>query len=319
MVKKQRMLKEGFITHEADRHEDVPWGVFGGWDGAGGRLDIYNDARPEDGRAMPAKFSGLRVEAGDVMAFYGPSGGGYGDPLERPAEKVLEDVLDGFYTSEAARSTFGVVVDLEAETVDETATEAARRELRARPAEERAGTGTDLGPTSTANASPLGGAGRAPARAAAPRDTHPGTAVAQSSAAIGRRARAAAASPSRDGGRAAPAGPPDMPLPPPPIVASPRTAAASAGNGAARPNGDTAGNGTARSLNARYGDGWSFEIVGYHLGDDEVEVTGQLRANGSSVQRTARGNGRDLGLGDRLKQASDACLRDCAAALEARP
>ena len=319
VVKKQRMLKEGFITHEADRHEDVPWGVFGGWDGAGGRLDIYNDARPEDGRAMPAKFSGLRVEAGDVMAFYGPSGGGYGDPLDRPAEKVLEDVLDGFYTAEAARSTFGVVVDLEAETVDEAATEAARRELRARPAEERAGTGTDLGPTSTANASPLGGAGRAPARAAAPRDTRPGTAVAQSSAAIGRRARAAAASPSRDGGRAAPAGPPDMPLPPPPIVASPRTAAASAGNGAARPNGGTAGNDSARSLNARYGDGWSFEIVGYHLGDDEVEVTGQLRANGSSVQRTARGNGRDQSLGDRLKRASDACLRDCAAALDARP
>ena len=54
-------------------------------------------------------------------------------------------------------------------------------------------------------------------------------------------------------------------------------------------------------------------------GDDEVEVTGQLRANGSSVQRTARGNGRDLSLGEQLKQASDTCLRNCAAALEARP
>ena len=72
-------------------------------------------------------------------------------------------------------------------------------------------------------------------------------------------------------------------------------------------------------MSARYGDAWSFEIVGYHLGDDEVEVTGQLRANGSSVQRTARGNGRDLTLGEQLKRASDACLRDCAAALEARP
>ena len=87
-----------------------------------------------------------------------------------------------------------------------------------------------------------------------------------------------------------------------------------------RPNGGAAaGNGTARSLSARYGDAWSFEIVGYHLGADEVEVTGQLRANGSSVQRTARGNGRDLTLGEQLKRASDACLRDCAAALESRP
>ena len=317
VVKKQRMLKEGFITHEADRHEDVPWGVFGGWDGAGGRLDIYNDARPEDGRAMPAKFSGLRVEAGDVMAFYGPSGGGYGDPLDRPAEKVLEDVLDGFYTSEAARSTFGVVVDLEAETVDEAATEAARRALRARPAEERAGTGTDLGPAATgatAEAAPRGGPGRTPARAAAGPDRRPGAAT-HSSADIGRRARAAAASPPRDGGRAPPPAP-SYPPPPPPSATAPRPAGGA--NGAPGPNG-AGGNDTARSLSARYGDGWSFEIVGYHLGGDEVEVTGQLRANGSSVQRTARGNGRDQSLGDRLKRASDACLRDCAAALEARP
>ena len=343
VVKKQRMLGDGFITHEADRHEDVPWGVFGGWDGAGGRLEIYNDARPEDGRDMPAKFSGLRVAPGDVMAFYGPSGGGYGDPLDRAAEKVLEDVLDGFYTAEAARSTFGVVVDLEAEVVDEAATEAARRELRARPPEERAGVaGTDLGPTdadvaAAAPATPATtsrrGAERARASASSPPpssaparsdrrpDGRPGTA-AHSSGAIGRRARAAAASASGDGARAAPAATPDMPLPPPAIVATPRTAtaAASAGNGAARPNGGAAaGNGTARTLSARYGDAWSFEIVGYHLGDDEVEVTGQLRANGSSVQRTARGNGRDLTLGEQLKRASDACLRDCAAALEARP
>jgi len=55
------------------------------------------------------------------------------------------------------------------------------------------------------------------------------------------------------------------------------------------------------------------------LGDDEVEVTGQLRANGSSVQRTARANGGGNGRGEQLKRASDTCLRDCAAALESRP
>ena len=325
VVKKQRMLGDGFITHEADRHEDIPWGVFGGWDGAGGRLEIYNDARPEDGRDMPAKFSGLRVEPGDVMAFYGPSGGGYGDPLDRSAEKVLEDVLDGFYTAEAARSTFGVVVDLEAERVDEAATEAARRDLRARSAEERAGVaGTDLGPAAAEAAAPLqrgvdraparppAHPGRAPARGSSRADGRPGTA-AHSSADIGRRARAAAASAPRDGGRPVPAARPDMPLPPPPVVPTSRTATASAGpNGAER-------NGTARTLSARYGDGWSFEIVGYHLGDDAVEVTGQLRANGSSVQRTARANGNGQGRGEQLKRASDACLRDCAVALESRP
>ena len=258
---------------------------------------------------MPAKFSGLRVEPGDVMAFYGPSGGGYGDPLDRPAEKVLEDVLDEFYTSEAARSTFGVVVDLEAERVDEAATEAARRALRARPAEERVGAGADLGPAAGQPEAPRPAARStststststsAPAPAPAPAGRGRSTASAHSSTAIGRRARAAAASAARDGGRG--------------TAAAPRP-----GNGAPAANG-AGGNDTARSLSARYGDGWSFEIVGYHLGGEEVEVTGQLRANGSSVQRTARGNGRDLGLGEQLKRASDACLRDCAAALRARP
>ena len=303
VVKKQRMLTEGFITHEADRHEDVPWGVFGGWNGAGGRLEIYNDAHPGDGRSMPAKFSGLRVEPGDVMAFYGPSGGGYGDPLDRPAEKVLEDVLDGFYTSEAARSTFGVVVDLESEMVDEAATDAVRRELRARPAEQRTGASLDLGPASVGQSE----ADRAQLPVRAPRAGAPrsGTA-AHSSAAIGRRARVAAASPPRDDRRAATAG-----VPPVPAAPSARTGAPPG------PDNGPARNPTARSLDARYGDGWSFEIVGYHLGDDEVEVTGQLRANGSSVQRTARENGRARSFGDRLKRASDACLRDCAASLSA--
>jgi hypothetical protein len=82
---------------------------------------------------MPAKFSGLRVAAGDVHVFYGPCGGGYGEPLERPAAKVLEDVLDGFCTVEHARLAYGVVVDPIAETVDEAGTKALRERMRGAP------------------------------------------------------------------------------------------------------------------------------------------------------------------------------------------
>ena len=66
----------------------MPWGIFGGHEGQCGALQIYNAARPDDITDMPAKFAGLRVSSGDVMAFHGPCGGGHGDPLERPAEKV---------------------------------------------------------------------------------------------------------------------------------------------------------------------------------------------------------------------------------------
>ena len=74
----------------------------GGTEGQCGALHIYNASTPDDITDMPAKFSGLRVETGDVMAFYGPCGGGYGDPLERPPEQVLDDVLDDFCTVDHA-------------------------------------------------------------------------------------------------------------------------------------------------------------------------------------------------------------------------
>ncbi|MAG97731.1 MAG: methylhydantoinase [Rhodospirillaceae bacterium] len=130
VVKAQRLLSDGFITHENERHEDVPWGIFGGQPGATGRVEIFNIADPTKRTKMPAKFSGMRVREGDVHVFYGPCGGGYGEPLERPPEQVLEDVLDDFCTLEHAREVYGVVVDLESESVDVAATEARRRQMQ---------------------------------------------------------------------------------------------------------------------------------------------------------------------------------------------
>ncbi|MEM6761459.1 MAG: hydantoinase B/oxoprolinase family protein [Pseudomonadota bacterium] len=110
VVKSQRFLTPGFMTHESDRHEDAPWGVFGGKDGAVGKLTVHNVADPEIVRNEPAKLSGLRVSEGDVISYFSPSGGGYGDPLEREPEKVLDDVLDGFISPEHARKDYGVVL-----------------------------------------------------------------------------------------------------------------------------------------------------------------------------------------------------------------
>jgi N-methylhydantoinase B len=131
VVKAQRVLTDAFITHENERHFDVPWGIFGGKPGQVGKVEIYNVGRPSDVKHMPAKFSGLRVAAGDVHVFYAPCGGGFGDPLERPATQVLDDVLDGFCTVDHASAAYGVVVDATAEKVDETATQALRERMRA--------------------------------------------------------------------------------------------------------------------------------------------------------------------------------------------
>ncbi|MDW3118584.1 MAG: hydantoinase B/oxoprolinase family protein [Roseovarius pacificus] len=131
VVKAQRILTDGIITHESERHSNAPWGIFGGLEGAAGKCQLYNAAKPAEVREMFSKFHGQEVSKDDVMAFYGPCGGGFGSPLERPAHKVLDDVLDGFCTPEHAHDVYGVVLDLETETVDLAATEARRNLLDA--------------------------------------------------------------------------------------------------------------------------------------------------------------------------------------------
>ncbi len=134
VVKSQRMLTPGSITHESERHYDVPWGIFGGSDGAVGKTEIYNYASQDNITQMPSKFSGHPTQAGDVMAYYSPCGGGYGNPLERPAEQVREDVLDDFCSREHAFEVYGVVLD-EQLGVDMVAT-LDRREILSRIASE---------------------------------------------------------------------------------------------------------------------------------------------------------------------------------------
>ncbi len=135
VVKSQRYLTPGYMTHESDRHEDVPWGVFGGGEGTVGRLTIHNAADPASVQNMPAKFSGARTSPGDVVSYFSPGGGGYGDPLERDPAKVLDDLLDDFITIDHARSVYGVefkaVDDGYGWAVDDLATSVRREEMRA--------------------------------------------------------------------------------------------------------------------------------------------------------------------------------------------
>ncbi len=110
VVKSQRYLTPGFMTHESDRHLDAPWGAFGGKEGSVGKMEIYNKSRQDDIKQEYSKFSGLRTEEGDVVSYFSPSGGGFGNPLERDTSMVLDDVLDEIITPAMAKSDYGVVL-----------------------------------------------------------------------------------------------------------------------------------------------------------------------------------------------------------------
>ena len=110
VVKSQRYLTPGFMTHESNRHLDAPWGAFGGKEGSVGKLEIFNVKNPSEIKQEYSKFSGLRTKQGDVVSYFSPSGGGFGNPLERNPEKVLDDVLDDIISPSMAKSDYGVIL-----------------------------------------------------------------------------------------------------------------------------------------------------------------------------------------------------------------
>ncbi|MEC1525419.1 hydantoinase B/oxoprolinase family protein [Neobacillus niacini] len=99
------------FTGEGDRHYDPPKGVRGGHDGKTGSLGLTRTNEKEQN--LHAKVTNFKINAGDRLLIKTPSAGGYGNPLERNPQEVVEDVLDEFISSNTARNVYGVVIDSE--------------------------------------------------------------------------------------------------------------------------------------------------------------------------------------------------------------
>jgi len=121
-----------------DRAVTPPYGVFGGQPGACGRCRIYrNDGTEERIAPRMMKADRVRLRAGEIIVIEAPSGGGYGDPLERESALVQMDVLDRIVSVESARRDYGVAVDSQTYLVNDVETLALREQLRKRSAGHR--------------------------------------------------------------------------------------------------------------------------------------------------------------------------------------
>jgi N-methylhydantoinase B len=90
--------------------------LFGRFDDEG-RPDPVNGVVGNGAMYDVSKFSGLILEPGQVFRVCVGGGGGWGDPLERDPQAVLEDVLDELVSLEAARDDYGVILHLVDEVV----------------------------------------------------------------------------------------------------------------------------------------------------------------------------------------------------------
>ena len=97
-----------FLAIFGDGVENPPFGLFGGHPGSTNRL-IVNEGTPEES-VLPTK--GMRqLKKGDTYTVYSSGGGGWGNPLERDREAVLDDVRNGYVSPEAAAETYGLSDD----------------------------------------------------------------------------------------------------------------------------------------------------------------------------------------------------------------
>ena len=71
-----------------------------------GRVELRRDGKVE----IERKNIIQTIKPGQTITNLNPGGGGYGNPFERPVEKVISDVRNGLVSIEGARADYGVVI-----------------------------------------------------------------------------------------------------------------------------------------------------------------------------------------------------------------
>ncbi|NQV20652.1 MAG: hydantoinase B/oxoprolinase family protein [Rhodospirillales bacterium] len=120
------------VACPCDGQHNPPEGVLGGEDGLAAAT--YRITPNGDREKLPNVIQ-MDFKPGEWLMAVDNGGGGYGDPLEREAGRVLHDVRENWETPERARDIYGIVltgsINDEDLDVDLAATEIRRSELAA--------------------------------------------------------------------------------------------------------------------------------------------------------------------------------------------
>ncbi len=122
-----RFLEPGTISIHDDRWFVPPWGVNGGEPGKRARKILEKADGSQ--HIVANKIDNIAVAQGDKLHYITWGGGGWGDPLDRPAELVGKEITQGLVSVEGAKS-YGVIAASDGH-VDSAATEALRTKMRA--------------------------------------------------------------------------------------------------------------------------------------------------------------------------------------------
>lgn len=123
-----RALADIGFNVQVDRVNCLPWGLFGGLSGAGNEVGLVKGGTAV--RFATGKVLSQKLAAGDTYRLASGGGGGFGSPLDRPAQDVQHDVRQGYVSFANARDLYGVVLDGQTRKVRASATEKLRAYMR---------------------------------------------------------------------------------------------------------------------------------------------------------------------------------------------
>jgi len=107
LYRKQVLTPATIYTYVVGRRHPMP-GIAGGNPGSANRLVVRAGGPHVHDVGDTATY--VPHEAGERYEYHYGGGGGWGDPLDRPPAKVLDDVLDEYVSVEAAARDYGVVL-----------------------------------------------------------------------------------------------------------------------------------------------------------------------------------------------------------------
>jgi N-methylhydantoinase B len=129
--------EDSVMSYCCDRARSITWGIEGGLPSV--PHGVWLTRGEDEPRFLGATFSNVDVGKGDTFTRPSAGGGGFGDPLDRAPQAVLDDVADGYVTRRRAALDYGVVVnEVDAELGDYELDEEGTERERARIRSERA-------------------------------------------------------------------------------------------------------------------------------------------------------------------------------------
>jgi len=112
-----------------DGQTNPPYGAIGGTAGMGG--GSYKEDLATGKRIFYSAKGHLMVGENEMWVCDSTGGGGFGDPLKRDPDMVLESVLNGLVSLKTAKKIYGVEINSRTMIVDSAKTEKLRRKIRA--------------------------------------------------------------------------------------------------------------------------------------------------------------------------------------------